>query len=76
MMLAICKGESCSASHANIGVDPFRRLVGKVSTATGFGQDDLAQQRTALLSIMLLDTTVLGGNWKPSRCSVEYTSVM
>ena len=35
-----------------------------------------AERRTALLSIMLLDTVVFGGNLWPSRCSCLYTCPM
>ena len=70
VVLSVGKRERRSAPHTDIRVNPFGRLASVSVRASSTG----TEKHTALLSIMLLATVTRGGNWKPSRCSVLYTS--
>jgi hypothetical protein len=71
VVFSVGEGESSAAPHTDIGIDPLRGL----KTVSGWtGAEAREGPHTALLSIMLLATLTRGGNWKPSRCSVLYTS--
>ncbi len=54
------------AAHTHVGIDPFWGLACHQHLA-GFKH---GSGLTALLSSILLDISVLGGNRKPSLCSV------
>jgi hypothetical protein len=41
MMLAVCKGKTCSASHANVGIDPLGRLHNDMSAKHSRGVEQV-----------------------------------